>query len=231
VLVSSVLLAASLVDLQSGAVVLEQRYLPLSLHGPRAVVLWMLFPKASDCPSAGDWAESCPGSTRGCYFSGPTRLSLVDPVARRLINTVAVSDPWNGADSLDLPRKLFSPGPYHRTRSGQPILLWLHDYNGDGRRAEFALFDALSCSDLFTALFGYDEDRDRLVWYSVHSRMAGSEQAEETSWPETLFAHKPTRPGVWRYRLAWPGDEPPRTCETRYVPSLKVFEEVCRMEP
>jgi len=223
-------LSASLIDLPAGGVVLEQRLLPPTEHGPRAVVLWMLSPQASECPSANDWAPSCPGSTRGCYVHGPTRVSLVDPVARRTLNTVEIFEPFGGTDTFDVPRKLLMDGPYHRGHAGAPVILWLHDYNGDGKKFEFALFDAESCSDLFTALIGYSSRQDRLVWYSVRSRTVGLDAVPDVAWPETLFAARPLRPGVWRYRLAWPGDEPPRTCDARYVPTEDSFEEVCHLD-
>jgi hypothetical protein len=220
-----VVVAASLVMLPPDALVVEQQVIPTTAAGPRAFVLWMLSPQTSEC-SADEWAPSCPGSTRGCYLRGPTRVSLIDPVTHRLINTLNIVDPVSGADSFDVPRKLYEPSPYHVGRDHQVRLLWLQDMNGDGAKTEFELFDAMTCSDLFTALLGYSARQDRLIWYRV--RVTGLGDAYETEWPETLFSKKPTRGGVLRYVLAWPGDEALRRCEAHYVPDLEAFETVCR---
>src|SRR5262245_60076601 len=128
--------------LPSDAVVVEKQLVPHTAAGPRMFVLWMLSPEKSECPSAEDWAPSCPGSTRGCYFRGRTRVSLIDPVAGRLINTVDIKDPITGTDSFDVPLKLYSASPYHVAHGHGVKLLALRDYNGDGAEAEFALFDA-----------------------------------------------------------------------------------------
>jgi hypothetical protein len=228
-LLSGILLATWVGILPAGAVVLEEEPLPRTVHKARELALWMVSPQRSDCPTKEDWAPSCPGSTRGCFLRGAARVSLIDSVGRRLINTVRILDP-SGVDSFDVPRELYSATPYHVGRHHKVKVLWLHDYNGDGAKSEFALFDAESCSDLFTALIGYSPRQDRLIWYPVHSRLAGSGETLAASWPETLFASKPTRLGHWHYVRGWPGDRAPQVCEADYLPSQESFEEVCHTE-
>jgi len=187
--------------------------------------MWMLSPEPSECPRAEDYAPSCPGSTRGCYWRGRTRVSLIDPVDRRVVNTVAVTDPFSGSDAFDVPRKLYGHTPYHVGRDHEPTLLRLHDYNHDGTKNEFVLFDAESCSDMFTGLFGYSSRRDRVIQY--RARISSPDWSGEAHWPETLFWISPKRDGVWRYGLSWPGTEPPLSCEARYRPEEELFEVRC----
>ena len=209
--------------LPSEAVVIETRPLPLAAHRGRTLVLWMLSPKASPCPSA----PSCPDMTRGCYLSGPTRISLVDTAAMRLINTVTITDPVTGVDSFDIPRKLGLPGPYHAAKgTRRPTVLWLNDYNGDGQAFELALFDSYSCSDLFTTLIGYSTQHDVVVNYPIRAAGCASEECSGV-WAEKLFATAPAPPGHWRYTLAWPGDDPPQECVTIYLPEAEAFQEDC----
>src|SRR2546423_1003466 len=110
----------------------------------RLIVLWMKAPtrEPSPCPSLEDWGESCPDKTRGCYFHGPTRVSLVDSSVPRVINTITIDDPYDGADVFDIPFKVLTPGPYRfDRRTRRPTILSIRDYNGDGKALEFALFD------------------------------------------------------------------------------------------
>jgi hypothetical protein len=220
--------------LPAGADVIEMRQLPRPAQH-RSLVLWMLTSVASECPSAADWAPSCPDSTRGCFLSGPARLSLVDTAAGRLINTLPLADPMSGEDSFDLPRTLRGRSPYHvPKRSRAPTLLRPLDYNGDGARLEVAFFQAESCSLLFTALFGYSTRQDRLIQYQVRQyRPEGRcSQACTTAWPDKLFALHPQARGLWRYQLAYPpGDEPALACETRYLAGEEAFEERCTVAP
>src|SRR5215468_5546944 len=112
-------LVTSVVTLPSGALVVEEQLLPNTVHGPRALLLWMLSPQASDCAPEKERAPSCLDRTRGCYLRGPARVSLIDPTAGHLINTVNILDPATGADSFDVPRRLYSAGPYHVERDHQ----------------------------------------------------------------------------------------------------------------
>jgi hypothetical protein len=145
-----------------------------------------------------------------------------------LINTVEIHEPFAETDTFDLPRQLPRRSPYHVKDHGA-VVLSLRDYNGDGIKAEFALFDAASCADLLTALLGYSSNRDALIWYPVKSRLVDSTEVTEALWAETLFAAERTH-GIWRYRLAWPGTDPPRACEARYDTIREAFDEVCRID-
>ena len=197
----------------------------------RAILLWMIAPSSEPdpCPSLEDWGQSCPDRTQGCHFHGPTRVSLVDTSTPRIINTIAIEDPYSGDDAFDIPFKVLTPGPYRfDPQTRRPTILALSDYNGDGKALEFALFEALSCSDLLTTLIGYSIKRDVLLQYPIRTKYDNDDFV--TVWPEHLFATKPIRPRFWRYTLGYPPgppDEPFEHWTVRYVPEREEFEARC----
>jgi hypothetical protein len=88
------------------------------------------------------------------------------------------------------------------------VLLWLRDYDGDGQAAEFALFDAVTCSLLFTTLIGYSQQLDRVIQYEIRGSWrspGGKWERSASSWAIGLFATPPRRPGYWRYAWDAPG--------------------------
>jgi hypothetical protein len=210
-----------------GSKIIETRF----VRSDRVIVLWMEKPveKPRPCPSLDDWAESCPDKTRGCYFRGPTRVSLVDAASGRVINTIKIENPYDGEDVFDIPFKVMTPGPYRfDAKTRRPEILWLRDYNGDGKALEFALFDAADCSDLFTSLLGYSEKQDALLQYKVHVHY--DKDNFVTVWPEHLFNIKPKRMRFWRYRLGYPPGPPDAPYEywtVRYIPDREEFEARC----
>ena len=162
-----------------------------------------------------DELYTCPDETRGSYLSGPTRVSLVNTRTGRIINTVKVITSYtegeDGEDAFDIPYKIHN-GYYHVPNvrgqaEGTPVIMWLRDYNGDGRAAEFALFDAQACMGLQTALIGYSETRDKVIQYGVRLQVRqGRKLLTRTSnWADYLFSKKPQRPGYWKYEIDYRG--------------------------
>jgi hypothetical protein len=195
-------------NLPSGARIIETRPLISKSHPNRALILWMINPKRNP-REVPDETYTCPEETRGHYYSGQTRVSLVDTRTRRVLNTVKVTE--EGEDSFDIPYKIHA-GYYHvprvaKGREGTPVIMWLRDYNGDGRAEEFALFDALACMGLPTTLIGYSESKDRVVQYPVSLEVTeGAKRSETTTyWPDYLFSRKPQRPGYWKYEIDYRG--------------------------
>lgn len=152
---------------------------------------------------------SCPDETRGSYYHGPTRVSLVDTGSNSVINTVKIKDGSDdAADEFDIPYLIHAGSYYHvegveKWREGKPTFMWLKDYNGDGKAQEFALFDADGCMALSTLLVGYSERRDRVILYPV--RMAvmedGKRSVEIADWAPFLFHERPQSPGHWSYEV------------------------------
>lgn len=192
--------------LPAGALVLETQ----EVAPNRALVLWMVNPKKHprDTP---DEPYTYPEFTRGSYYSGPTRVSLVDPQAGRVINTVKILS--EESDSFDLPYAISGEHYYHvegaaKGTDGKPTILFLKDYNGDGKATEFALFDAQACMGLATTLIGYCERQDKVVQYQTHLSIKDSKgkKSDRTErWTDYLFGREPQSPGVWSYDIDYRG--------------------------
>jgi hypothetical protein len=157
---------------------------------------------------------TCPEYTRGSYYSGATRVSLVDSQTRRIINTVKVSQaPGEGVDQFDIPYNIRSDYYYHvegvpKETEGKPTIMWLRDYNGDGKAWEFALFDAQACMGLATTLIGYSERQDKVIQYQTYLVVNDSKRKRSTTteyWTDYLFSEKPTSPGFWKYEIDYRG--------------------------
>jgi len=198
--------------LPAGARVIEERALELDDGKRRALVLWMLRPKRY--PRRGEETYTCPEETRGSFYNGPTRVSLVDTEAGRVVNTLKVSeDSAHGEDVFDIPYRIHAGSYYHvpgvaEGREGRPTVMWLRDYNGDGRALEFALFDAWACMGLDTALFGYSERQDRVIQYPVSLETTdtnGKKHADVLDWADYLFSKEPIAPGLWKFQIDYRG--------------------------
>jgi hypothetical protein len=196
--------------LPTGATVIETAALPSSLHPHRLLVLWMLNREEHCVDGWKDtWSPICPGSTCGCCYSGPTRVSLIDTVKNRVINTVNIHDGFDDKDVFAIPYLLGPGGPYRVEEPfGMPTLLNLGDYNGDGIAAEFPLFQALTCSDLLSTLLGYSPRRDQVLQYPIRVTAQTFDhrvQVFSSVWLNQLFLMKPITPGHWRYTSEHPG--------------------------
>ena len=199
--------------LPAGARVIEERALELTDGKKRSLVLWMLRPKRYPRATP-DETYTCPEETRGSFYSGPARVSLVDTDAGRVVNTLKISeDSAQGEDVFDIPYRIHAGGYYHVPgvadgREGKPTILWLKDFNGDGRAEEFALFDALACMGLDTALFGYSERQDRVIQYPLSletTHTDGGKVAEVLNWADYLFSKEPAAPGLWKFEIDYRG--------------------------
>jgi hypothetical protein len=197
--------------LPSGAVVIETRPLKSAAHPNRALLLWMINPRRN--PREAGEIYTCPEETRGSYYSGPTRVSLVDTQARRVINTLKIAGQTEGGDdAFDIPY-LIHKGPYYHVPAvgkggeGKPVVMFLKDYNGDGRAEEFALFDALACMGLATTLIGYSGAQDKVIQYPTEIEFVnGAKRTTQTLyWVDYLFSRKPLRPGFWKYEIDYRG--------------------------
>lgn len=195
--------------LPAGAVVIETHTVPPRWRANRAIILWMVRPKKNPL-RYGPEEYTCPDETRGSYYSGPTRVSLVDTQAGRVINTIRIKEEAD-EDSFDIPYKIratyYEVGGVARGREGKPTILALQDFNGDGRPLEFALFDAVACMGLETALLGYSVRQDRVIQYpiSLSANREGIRTQEVSTWIDYLFSKKPTTPRHWKYEIDYRG--------------------------
>jgi hypothetical protein len=83
--------------LPEDALIIEQQKLPETSHANRALVLWMEHPIKNDRRDlSGAQAEenqepyTCPEVTRGNFYRGPTRVSLLDSRSGNIINTIRI---------------------------------------------------------------------------------------------------------------------------------------------
>jgi hypothetical protein len=190
--------------LPAGALTIETQ--PVKTN--RALILWML--KPTRIPrNVPDEPYTCPEETRGSYYNGATRISLVDTRTRRIINTVRIRQEYNeGVDEFDIPYQIHSGSYYHvkgvpKGREGKPTIMWLRDYNGDGKAFEFALFDAQACMGLQTTLIGYSERQDKVVQYPIRLIVEdkGNRSIEIRRWADYLFSKEPKGSGYWNYEI------------------------------
>jgi hypothetical protein len=223
--------AAQGYDLPPGSLVIEAQPLRSAAHSDRGLLLWMVNPKRN--PRKASEVYTCPEYTRGSYYSGATRVSLVNTKTRRVINTLnVVRESDSGNDSFDIPylidKRFYYRVPVLKNRSeGKPVVMWLKDYNGDGRAQEFALFDAEACMPLATTLIGYSEALDRVIQYSAEVEVvSGAERRTETMhWVSYLFSGKPARRGYWKYQIDYRGRGGPlASYEVRYNARRERFE-------
>lgn len=219
--------------LPQGAFVVETRPLELGDGRRRALLLWMLRPSKHPFEGGEDEGYTCPDETRGSHYHGPTRVSLVDTAARRVVNTVRVLPDYEGAaDVFDLPYRIRTGNHYHtegatERKEGRAVITRLRDYNGDGEALEFALYDMVACMPLMTALYGYSRRQDRVIQYEFHLEVSddGAVSRQVWRWVDYLFAREPSRPGRWDYEIDYRGRGGSLDgFEIRYNPSLERFE-------
>lgn len=196
-------------NLPAGAKIIETQTLHSTAHPGRALVLWMVNPERYP-RSEPDEPYTCPEETVGHSYSGAVRVSLVNTASKKIINTIAVKD-GQGTDRLSLPYKIhrgyyFVAGVVGK-QEGKPTMMKLKDYNGDGRAAEFALFEAHACMGLATTLIGYSQTQDKVIQYETEltSTLAGKSTTETLQWVDYLFSKKPLRKGYWKYEIDYRG--------------------------
>jgi hypothetical protein len=198
-------------DLPPNAVVIEQTRIPKKIHPNRELVLWMLSPERHDRGEfSGPSGYTCPEMTLGSYYSGPTRVSLVDTSNSMIINTLNLRYPLRKEDSFEIPYRILADHYYvvpgqERGTEGKPALLALRDLNGDGLALETAFFEAEACMGLQTTMIGYSPRQDRVVQYEVELKTKGEAKPEILTWVDYLFAEKPIRPGHWSYTIDYRG--------------------------
>ena len=216
--------------LPKDAFIVETKELPDGAHPNRALVLWMLHPEKHDRgPLSEENPYACPEATQGSYFLGPTRISLADTSAGRLLNTVKLDS--RGSDKFAVPYRIRPEGAYLSYYhvppplthgEGKPELLDLRDYDGDGEALEVAFFSAETCMVLGTTLIGYSKRQDMVMQYWVELTHGG--KREFCKWVDYLFAKSPQHPGYWKYEIDYRGrsgylDQ----YEIRYDPALERF--------
>src|SRR5262249_10018370 len=92
------------IELPSGAVIIEEQPLKSESRPDRALILWMVNPtkNPSDAQNDPEALYMCPDETRGSYYSGPTRVSLINTTTRTVINTIEIKEGYfQGVEGLE----------------------------------------------------------------------------------------------------------------------------------
>lgn len=192
--------------LPNGAKILETQTISAK---NRTLVLWMLNPKRNPRDTSEEF-YSCPEYTRGHYYSGKLRVTLIESTTKKSLQTLSIEDP--SESTIDIPYKIL-PEYYYHVPNGKPKIeakpkiMWLQDYNGDGKAYEFALFVADACMGLDTSLIGYSERQDKIIQYKTHLSVGvgKDKKTDELLWMDYLFAKKPVKSRLWRYSIDYNG--------------------------
>lgn len=163
-----------------GAVVIERAGIPTEVRANRELVLRMLSPTKHDRGKyTGEGSYSCPELTLGSYYSGPTRISLIDTNAGKIVNTIKLTHAYGKEDSFDIPYRIIG--------------------------LETAFFEAEACMGLETTLVGYSVGRDTVIQYEIELSVTGQRKPLRSTWVEYLFAKEPIGPGRWKYTIDYTG--------------------------
>ncbi|MGI9035483.1 MAG: hypothetical protein ACR2GD_05530 [Pyrinomonadaceae bacterium] len=174
----------------------------------RKMILWMPTPAKNPNETPNE-QYTCPDETRGSYYTGKLRVTLVDAETNRQISTLEVkNEDDNSSGEIEIPYVIHG-GYYYKVPNPskiverKPQIMALKDYNGDGKALEFALFDKEACQGLATTLIGYDEKQDKVIQYTV--QLTSNGKAETLYWADYLFSEKPIKNGYWKYSIDYRG--------------------------
>ena len=224
--------------LPARAVILQTERFPGWAHPHRGLILWVLAPAdkplrgrtisgEDDASPDSEDPYTCPEQTLGHFYRAPTRVSLVDTNARRVVNTVPVR--LTEDDQYDIPFRI-RPGYFYEVpgarkgHAGKPHILSLKDFNGDGKALEFAFYVMESCSGPLTMVMGYSQRQDRVIVYEfllTHPEPERSGEAQ--SWMYRFTFDRPVAPMHWKY-TDWYNSGTSVDCDFRYFPERERFE-------
>jgi hypothetical protein len=155
---------------------------------------------------------TCPEISRGNYSSGKAFLSLINITSKTIMQTIKIpgikyekSDGKIEEGNVELPIKI-RPGNLYPTEhfhsyfiDETPIILNLIDFDGDGKRNEFVIFDAVDCMEIETLLAGYNQDEDKICIYPIHLKV--NKKNGIGYWLDRFYIQKSTKRNEWNYTL------------------------------
>lgn len=221
--------------LPPGAVMIETQVLTSAGYPDRMLILWMSNPSKhpSDANEDPEYLYTCPDQTRGSYYGGIANVSLINVKTDSIINTIEIKQEEGPSIPYAIRKGYYYEveGKPDKGGEAKPHIMALKDYNGDGKSLEFAVFDALACMGLETALIGYSQKQDKVIQYPIHLLSEGDDQqkTEKILYScDYLFSKKPESPGYWKYDIDYRGrggtlDK----YEIRYNPQKEIFEGRC----
>ena len=198
--------------LPAGAVIIETQSLKSGGYPDRTLILWMQNP--SKHPSGAnedpEYFYTCPDQTRGSYYGGIAKVLLFNVKTNSSINTIEIKQEEGPSLPYAIRKGYYYDveGKPDKAGEAKPHIMSLKDYNGDGKALEFAVFDALACMGLETALIGYSEKQDKVIQYPILMVSEGDDKqkTEKTLYScDYLFSKKPESPGYWKYEIDYRG--------------------------
>ena len=187
--------------LPAGAQVIEVQPLQSMKHPHRALVLWMQSPLKVPRDNPDD-PYTCPEYTRGSHYRGATRVSLVDPQTKKIINTIKILNS-EGDDTFDIPYRIESGLYYHvsgvpKGKEGKPTIVWLKTTTATARPGNLPCSMPSPAWDCPLRLIGYREAQDRVIQYPVDlTVISGNQKSTRTIlWVDYLFSKRPGRPAI-----------------------------------
>ena len=203
-----------------GAKIIEHK----KIIATRDLILWMQNPRVTICLN-NDY--TCPDITIGKgYYYGATFVSVLDNQTKRIIHTLPIvydTNSMNEANSCFLiPFAIKNPRYDEwmrykatggtRNKSGKAEIMYLDDYNGDGNKYEFPLFQQLNCMACFTTLIGYSQKQDIVIQYEIEYELLYKDENEEdksqmvkTNWIDHVFNHKIDKNGKLEFSIDYSG--------------------------
>lgn len=195
--------------LPADAKIIETQDLHLAGVSNRVVLLWM----TDVSVHIEDEMYVCPTVTTGLgYYSGRVHFSLVNTKDQKVINTITLftESKWVAGDNTSsgidysafytIPFSILNPKfadelaglKYHAiggtdSTDGIAQVLYLEDYNGDGNKLEFALYQQENCMYCSSILFGYSKKLDRLINYPVHYTILETLERDDLSFYDTIY--------------------------------------------
>jgi hypothetical protein len=188
----------------------------------RAIVYWIENPRVTiQCESDYDCSLSLIGHGQ---YGGLIKFSLLDTKIKKIINTIDFyyEEFYSNPDGKIIHQKYETMtipfvSPTHKTQmamesrvefkvrggdqrnEGYTEILDIHDYNGDGKKLEFAIFYPGSggCMGTESTLIGYSQKQDRLIWYPLYIKSIDLDEKHNIQtnqskyyWLGYTFTHK-----------------------------------------
>ena len=183
--------------------IIETQFVKSRSQKKRAIVLWMIDPEKNEKT---DDVYTCPEITRGSYYQGRTRVSLVDLEKMRIINTIKVISSLTDKDEFYIPYQIrdniglyFVREKIQKTE-GKPVVIKLKDYNKDTKALEFAFFDSPSCISPLMTILGYSENKDKIIQYdfNLKERTGDNVVFKSKKWISKVFLSELSEDGFWK---------------------------------
>ena len=182
--------------------IIETQFVKSQSGEDRAIVLWMIDPEKIEKK---DDFYTCPETTKGSYYQGQTRISLVDLEKMKIINTIKIISSLSIKDEFYVPYQIRDGvGPYFvrektEKNEGKPTIIKLKDYNEDGKVLEFAFFDSPACISPLMTIIGYSENKDEIIQYDFNlEEKAGDDVVfKSRKWLVKIFLSGSNKDGYW----------------------------------